>query len=396
MREERSSPMKVLHYKSTMCLEEGGVVKAVLDLVRMGMRSDEVAVATMDPSGIPDEWQHSDDGSVCVHHLTGAPRRGMTLSASQLGQMRKIISENDVVHLHSMWNPANPQIAKLCIELGKPYVLSVHGMLDDWCMSQRRIKKVFYMKTWGRHLLQHATVVHCTAQAELDQASKWFDRSKGVSVPLPFDLDEYETLPGSGLAYETFAELDREKPKVLFLSRINYKKGVDRLIRASALLHAKGVEHQLVIAGTGDEPYVEQMRSLARSEKIEDQTYFLGFASGVPKVALLEACDVFALPTSQENFGFVFFEALASGTLVLTTKGTDTWPEIEGSGGGVIADNTPEAFADALQHILGDLQQTHAMGQAGRSWVYREMTVDRVRQQYRDMYQRCLSMGERS
>ena len=385
--------MKILHYKSTMRLEEGGVVKAVLDLVSMGVQTDEIFLATMDPSGVPDEWQQGQGGSVRVHHLKGTPGRGMTLNPSQLQQMRQIISDCDVLHMHSMWNPANPQIAKLCAELGKPFVLSVHGMLDDWCMSQRRLKKVFYMKTWGRHLLKNATVVHCTAQAELDQASKWFDRAKGVSVPLPFDLGEYESLPDTELAYETFSELDRVKPKVLFLSRINYKKGVDRLIRASALLHAKGVDHQLVIAGTGDEPYVKEMKSLAQSEGIEAQTYFLGFATGLAKVALLEACDVFALPTSQENFGFEFFEALASGTLVLTTKGTDTWPEIEGSGGGVIAENTPEAFADSLGEILGDLDRTHAMGQAGRAWVYKEMTVDRVRQQYRDMYERCLSQG---
>jgi hypothetical protein len=68
-------------------------------------------------------------------------------------------------------------------------------MLDDWCMSQRKLKKLIYMNTWGRNLLRDAACVHCTARAELDQASAWFDQTKGEVIPLPFDLGEYRDLP---------------------------------------------------------------------------------------------------------------------------------------------------------------------------------------------------------
>ena len=383
--------MNVLHFKTTMRLEDGGVVKAVLDLVRMSAGTHLTGLATLDPSGTPAEWQSGEAPNIKIHRLEGTPGRGSTLTSSQLSALRSVIEQYDVVHLPSMWPPANPQIAKICAELKKPYVLSVHGMLDDWCMSQRKLKKLFYMKTWGRNLLRDAHTVHCTAQAELDQASAWFDPAKGVSVPLPFDLSEYKELPDAELAYESFSGLDREKPKVLFLSRIHYKKGVDRLIKASAILNQRGIDHQLVIAGTGDDPYVEQMKALTKAENAEHHVYFLGFASGEPKVALFHACEIFALATSQENFGFVFFEALAAGTLVLTTKGTDTWPEIEQSGGGVIAENTPEAFADALEKLIADPQRISDMGNAGREWAHREMAIDRVANAYTKMYESCLS-----
>jgi glycosyltransferase involved in cell wall biosynthesis len=378
--------MKVLHFKTTMRLEEGGVVKAVLDLCTMSQVDDEVGLATFDPSGVPEQWLDSDTTTPRVHRLSTDSARITTLNAKQKNQLREVINQYDVVHLHSMWTTVNPQVASICKQLGKPYVLSVHGMLDDWCISQRKLKKMVYLKTWGRNLLRDASVIHCTARAELDQASAWFAPSKGRVVPLPFDLDEYIDMPDSELAYESFEGLDRESAKVLFLSRIHYKKGVDRLINASALLSKQGVKHQLVIAGTGNDLYVEEMKALAKAQGIGEHTYFLGFASGRAKLALFGACDVFALPTSQENFGFVFFEALAAGTMVLTTKGTDTWPEIEQSGGGMIVENTPHAFAQGLKGIISDLDECQRKGQFAREWIYREMAVDQIHDRYHKMY----------
>lgn len=382
--------MKILHFKPTMSLEEGGVVKAVLDLCTMSQEDHSVGIVSFDPSGVPESWTNNVDGSIQVFQLHGNPGFAFTLKRKHKQQLREIVKQYDVVHMHSMWNLANPQLAQICSELGKPYVLSIHGMLDDWCIAQRKPKKMLYLKTWGQRLLTEAKAVHCTADAELEQASKWFARSKGRVVPLPLDLSEYAELTGPDLAYQSFDELDPDLPKVLFLSRVHYKKGVDRLIRASALLHKQGVNHQLVIAGTGESGYVDEMKRLAQSEGIEKNTYFLGFATGRAKISLFEACDVFALPTSQENFGFVFFEALASGTTVLTTKGTDTWSEIEQSGAGVIVDNTPEAFADSLNDILQKKDAFQEKSVQAREWVRANLSADQVRAGYNSMYSECI------
>lgn len=373
-----------------MRLEEGGVVKAVLDLMSMGMRTDEIGLVTTNPSGVPKDWSEGSGQNVHIHTLDAVSGVAGTLTKQQRRSMERIMCGYDVVHLHSMWGMANPQVVRICQKLGKPYVLSVHGMLDDWCMTQRRPKKIFFLKTWARNLLRDASVIHCTAQAELEQASKWFEPSKGMVAPLPFDLDEYAQLPDESLAYESFPRLDRNKPKAIFLSRINYKKGVDRLIEASALLHESGFDHQLIIAGTGEDDYVAQMRSLVEQRGIGHSTYFAGFASGAPKVALLRAADLFVLPTSQENFGFVYFESLGAGTPVLTTKGTDTWPELESSGGGIIVENTPRAFADAMREHLSDTARLREMGRQGREWTFSTFRPEAVSDSIRALYHRAI------
>ena len=114
---------------------------------------------------------------------------------------------------------------------------------------------------------------------------------------------------------------------------------------------------------------------------------FLGFVSGRNKVSLYQASDGFVLPTSQENWGFVLLESLACATPVITTKGVDIWPELQSSGGAVIADETPQAFAAALADLILDREKRQRMQQQGRAWVQRNFNVDRVVEQYEQLYE---------
>lgn len=387
--------MRVLHFKTTMRAEEGGVVKAVLDLCGEAAKAGiDVVLATVDPSGVPESWGRGHADTPSVRKLPGSVSRSGRLDKAQLTAVRELVRGCDAVHLHSMWTTANPQIAKICAEEKVPYIISVHGMLDDWCMSQRRLKKQIYLHTLARGFLRDASIIHCTAEAEFAQAKAWFDPSKGRIVPLPMDLEPFRDLPDTQVALAAFPQIDPTRPAILFLSRIHYKKAPEKLVRAIASLKRDGVETQLLIAGTGETDYVAQIQSLVRSVGIEQETHFLGFVSGRTKVSLMRYADVFALPTSQENFGFVFFESLAAGTPLVTTKGVDTWPELEASGGAVIVDAEPEAFARAIRDLLSDPQSTAARGEAGRKWAMRFCDPLTTRNTYLKMYQECAGKTE--
>lgn len=384
--------MRVLHYKPTMKAEEGGVVKAVFDMCVHTVSPElSVGLLTHDTELVRRALPDPTAARFELHPMP-LPRRSVAylLGPSTLRSIASIITQYDLVHLHEMWTPSNPQIARICRRLGKPYTLSAHGMLDDWCMQRRRYKKKLYLATWGRHLLPHARKVLCTADAELAQAARWFGAAKGEVLPLPMDLQPYWHPPGPGLATEAFPVIDPNRPRVLFLSRLHPKKGADRLIRASAILHRQGVDHQLLIAGTGSPRYTAYLQDLARREGVGDSTRFLGFVTGQTKVSLFQAATVFALPTSQENFGFVFFESLAAGTPIITTGETDTWPELERSGGALLAQNTPESFAHAINQLLARPEQAAAMGEHARQWVLRNHDRPRTAGRYARFYQSCL------
>ncbi len=377
--------MKILHYKPTIRLEEGGVVRAVLDLcTEMANAGHEVTLATGDATDAPAAWKEGEPGYPTLLHT---PPRG---SPAKSAELLRAIADADVVHLHAVWQPDNLALARACHRAGTPYVVSIHGMLDDWTIAQKHAKKRLFLALGGSRFLARAAVVHATAEAERTQATKWIGGAPAEVVPLLFDLSDFADLPGTGPAVARFPQLDRDVPRLLFLSRIHEKKGVDRLLRAAAILRDRGIAFQLLIAGTGDEPYVSRVRALRDQLGLQNHAEFLGFVSGIEKVSLYQASTLFVLPTSQENFGFVYFEALASGCPVVTTKGTDTWPEIEQSGGGIIARGDPEPFADAIAGLLAEGDAAIAeRARCAREWTLEFFQPARIVAAYEALYARA-------
>jgi glycosyltransferase involved in cell wall biosynthesis len=95
---------------------------------------------------------------------------------------------------------------------------------------------------------------------------------------------------------------------------------------------------------------------------------------------------MFALPSSQENFGFVQFESLACETPVMTTTLVDTWKEIVDSGGGIAVSQSADAIVEGISDLLGDPEALTSMGQAGRRWIFECMSVDHIVGQIEAMY----------
>ena len=384
--------MKILHYKPTIRLEEGGVVRAVLDLCTgFASNGHDVTLATSDPTDAPAPWKEGASGCPTVYKLPWPAPKGNRFTKSQLKVLGKVIAAHDLLHLHAVWQPTNLQLAALARQSGTPYVVSVHGMLDDWTIGQKHLKKRLFLALGGSKCLSRASVVHATAKAELAQAKKWIGKAPGAVVPLIFDLADFAQLPGPDAALARFPSINMQVPRLLFLSRIHYKKGVDRLLRAAAILRNSNIGFQLLIAGTGDAAYTRQMHELRDELQLHDFVECLGFVSGIEKISLYQASTCFCLPTSQENFGFVYFEALACRCPVITTRGTDTWPEIKQSGAGIIAENEPEPFAQAIASFLDESLETRLkQGEKARQWTLDFFDTSRILREYEAMYQQAI------
>lgn len=380
--------MRILHYFDRVRLEEGGTIRAALDMsTAMARLGHQVTMVTYDDTDAPPEWKTSDPGaSPRIVRIDPPARPGRFFSGSQMKAIGALISQADIVHLHGMWVPSNPQVAGACRRAGVPYVVSIHGMLDDWGMQQRGLKKKIYLALQGNAMLKHAAALHTTAEGEREQSSKWMPSGRWVVIPYIVDLSPFRTLPGPSEARAKFGLKEGDPPSVIFLSRLHYKKCPEILLQASALLHKRNVAHRLLMTGTGEPEYVDGLKRLAGELALGDRCSFLGMVSGSLKLSLYEAADVFALPTSQENFGLVFAESLACRTPVVGTKGTDIWRELASSGGAVIAERTPEAFADALAGLLADAARRGSMGESGRRWVFDALDEGRISAEFEKMY----------
>lgn len=389
--------MRIVHYLRQIRLNQGGVVRAVLDFCHeTAAAGHHVTWLTYDPADAPPDWldpaiprEDGRPGIPLVRTIPPPRLPGQLFGRATLSAIDGFVRAADVVHLHGIWTPSNSQVARLCARHRKPYVVTPHGMLDDWPMNEKRIKKFLYFRLVTRPFLHGAAFVHCTAQAELDQAAKRFPKGRGAVVHLPFDFSPYRTPASPDLARSRFPVLANGRPNVLFLSRLHKKKGLDVLIRAAGVLASRGVEFNLIVTGPGSAEETEVFRALARSCGVEAITRFLGFITPEEKFALYRAVDLFALPTHMENFGYVFFEALASELPVVTTK-VDTWPELTESGGAIIVPQTPEAFADAIAGLLGDPERRRRMGRSGRAWVEEHLNTERVMRELTVLYERAV------
>ena len=378
--------MKILHSIAQIDFRSGGPVRAVLDLSEaLAARGHTVEVMVKHGPDTPESWKRP--GSPTTVTALGRPEiGGAWFRGDSIRRITEAVASADVVHLHGIWTPQNTQFARIARKLNKPYVISCRGMLDDWCMAQRKPKKLFYLRFMGgSKMLNNAALIHCTAEGELRQSAKWFPGSTGRIIPNLLSLEPYRDLPGHDLARARFPQLNRPEPSLLFLSRLHYKKGVEHLIDAARILRDRGTPHQILIAGKGDDAYERKLREQTARLGLEDLVSFLGMVIGDEKVSLYGAADMFVLPTSQENFGFVFFEALAAGSPVVTTRGVDTWPELQ-EAGSLIIEQSAAAIADAVTEVTHSREVRDALGQRGREWVFEHMDPGRIVEAFEQFY----------
>lgn len=379
--------MRIVQYLNFFDLKQGGVVRAVIDLCTVLVdRGHEVRLLTFDDTDIPAAWR-TPSPSMRVDKLSRSRLPFPRLDAAGAAVVRDQFKQADAVHLHVPWDPINLHLSAIARHMRKPYVLSIHGMLDEWTIAKKSLKKRAYLALGGRTMLERAVAVHCTAQAEQDQSQRWYPRGRSAVIPLLFDLAPFDPLPGPEAARAKFPEVRTAKPIVLFVGRLHAIKRIELLIAAAGELKKLGQPFALVIAGPGDADYEAQLRRQVSELGLDGDVVFTGFVSGKEKVSLYQTAKVFVLPSHHENFGFVSVEAMACRVPVVTTRAVNIWPELGRSGGATICDPTPGSMAQAIAAITRDPVRQSAMGEQARAWVFDELNPDRVAKAYEALYQ---------
>lgn len=383
--------MNIVHSIRNLNLSSGGPVRAIIDLsTKLAQRGHRVSIITQEDTDAPSEWRSNPKSNPCTIELGKEYVTGLYALPAQKKLIANTIAQADVVHAHGIWTPLAKRVTRMSRQVGVPYVISLRGMLDDWCMDQRRTKKLFYLKIGGTKMLNSAALIHSTAEGELAQSKKWFPGTQGIVIPNLLNLEPYENMPGEQIAREKFPMFDFGDPVLLFLSRIHYKKGIEHLIDAVKLLRDQGNPHRLLIAGDGDKGYEASLKAQSKELGLEDYISFLGLVVGDEKISLYQAADLFVLPTSQENFGFVLYESLAAGTTLVTTKGVDTWPELQDKAQATICDQDDRSIADSIVGLTNDKESLRVRGEAGRAWIFDQMHPDRIIEQFEEFYRKAI------
>ncbi|MDE5417556.1 glycosyltransferase [Labilibaculum sp. DW002] len=280
--------------------------------------------------------------------------------------------EVDLIHLQHVWDPYIHVMARISRFKGIPYVITPRGMLEPWIMQHNPWKKKLGMFLYQRRDLKKALAIHATCEAETESVCQLGFTNPITIIPNGIDLS---TVPEPKIDYGT--------KKMVFLSRIHEKKGIELLLEAWKILNV--MEWVLEIAGEGDADYISELKEKIKSENIPN-VQLVGAQYGDSKWSFLKSADVFVLPTYSENFGIVVAEALVMGVPVITTHGTP-WQELESNKCGWWIDLSVKNLAQALQEaITKSPEELNKMGLCGKQLVAEKYDIKAVAKNMKEFY----------
>lgn len=302
---------------------------------------------------------------------------GHSIAPGLLARLPGAIHWADIVHVTGTYNMPTLPAFVLARALGKPLVWSPRGALQataEWPDAPRqRIKHGF--EHLANLLRPRDAVLHVTAAQEA-RASRGRLGDMTCAI-IPNAVDVPPEIPPRRTASATC--------RLMFLSRLHPKKGLEALFEAMAQLPAR---FTLDVYGTGDAAYVRMLNMRAKLSNGRIRLH--GHVEGAEKAAAFAAADLFVLPSHSENFGIVVAEALAHAVPVLTTQRTP-WQDLDRHGcGRCIELPGCNLAAEIAALAMGDLA---AMGRCGRAWMRRDFSTARMVAEFDGLYRRLLGQG---
>ena len=285
----------------------------------------------------------------------------------------------DLIHGQNLWSPLYSKMAYVARKHKIPYMMSPRGCLEPWSMKQKRLKKLLAFYLYQKRDLQKAACILATARMEADNI-----RALGINAPIAIipngiDVSEYQC--------RSLDAKCRVKKQILFLSRIHEKKGIEFLIEAWVRLHDKYPDWSVVIAGNGEETYIDHLKEIIRDKGLDACVKIIPPAFGEAKHRLYCESSLFVLPTYSENFGMVIAEAMSCGVPVITTNRTP-WQELNDKKLGWCIDLSLENLVSAVtQAINMGTDVLYDMGQRGSMYIQRTYEYIQVAAKNKQVYE---------
>jgi len=370
-KEQPGTPLHIVQVIPSVDPTRGGSVISCLQMSReMARQGHRVSICTVEGAGA----DATDGGLAEGVEIYGARENGAPygLSAGLLRLLGQRIQGADIVHIHGLYRFHLPAAAALSRCHRVPYVVKPHGSLDPFLYRVRRWRKSIPEWLIIRPALAAASGVHFTALEELHLAratgafGRWSDAISGKAIIVREGVD-VESSGGCGV--RDFFELHPElagKRIILFLGRINFKKGLDILARAFGRIGRARPDTHLVLAGPDSEGYGTKVRRWLAEEGVLDRATFTGMLQGRVKRGAYEAASAFVLPSYTENFGLTIVEALGYGVPVVLSTKVNIWRELVAADAGLATDCDGEQVAAAVLSVLDNPPAAQEMAARGR------------------------------
>jgi glycosyltransferase involved in cell wall biosynthesis len=290
----------------------------------------------------------------------------------------------NIVHIHGIWEPMLVTAAATARACKVPYIVRPCGMLDPWSLRQSGVKKKIALTFTHKKMLHEAALIHTLNEDEHRLIEPLGLAAPRTIIPNGVFLDEIDDTPSDDGLFARFPEL-RQHPYILFLARLHYKKGLDILAEAFTRVAQLHPAVHLLVAGPDGGAAAEFLRVI-QAHKLQERVHMAGPLVGPAKCSAYRGAACFCLPSRQEGFSLSITEALASRVPVAISEDCH-FPQVKTAGAGRVFPLTAQDAAAALHEILASTpHQLRGMGDAGRAYVEKNLTWERIAEMTIDAY----------
>jgi glycosyltransferase involved in cell wall biosynthesis len=377
--------MKILHiiasYKPAYVY--GGPVMSVSMLAeQLALAGNQVDVYTTTANGkteLPVKTGHQ----VVLEGVSATYFKRLTKDHTQFSpalllRLLKNAKTYDVIHIHAWWNLTSVLSCLVATWRKVPVLVSPRGTLSNYSFGNKNkvVKKLIH-NLLTKPLLKKC-FIHSTSENEY-QSLKAIIKAK-VFFNIPNFIRVYE-----GKQYTE--PNPKNYMKIIFLSRIEEKKGLDILLNALPRLK---ISFRLSVVGDGNEDYVKTLKAIAEKNNTDKYIDWLGFR-GNEKFDLLQEHDLFVLPSYDENFGNTIIESLSVGTAVLIGENVGLADYVTENKFGWLCYTDPVSVSNMVDRIAEYRDELIRIRQTAPAKILKDFDADHLVKKYIDMYNQIIT-----
>ncbi|MBD2121686.1 glycosyltransferase [Trichocoleus sp. FACHB-262] len=371
--------MKILLVTPYMGEVYGGIPRTVVGiakgLVRLGIAIDIITTNANNFCKLPiplNVW--IEEEGYRIKYFSCFNKNDFIISSSLIGWILNNVQSYDIVHTNTLFSPLISVIHWTCKAYQVPYVITTHGMLEPWALSYKVWKKKLYYSLFEKFALQSASTIQFCCETEANNAKALGWNQPTVIVYNGIHHEDFEIPPETELLFDEFPSL-KNKNIVLFLGRIDPKKGLDLLAPAFAKVHRHFPQAHLIVAGPDNTGFSSTAQSYFLQAGCINAVTFTGLLTGSLKYAALAAASIYVAPSYSEGFSMSVLEGMASGLPCVITTGCN-FPEAAKADAACIVDTNVDSISDALAKYLGNLEQAKELGNRARQFIFQNYTWD--------------------
>lgn len=370
----------------------------------LARQGSEVTVLTTDSNGdegqapldVPLNQPVDTDGYQTIYFRC-APFRRYKFSLSLLQWLGHHGANYDLAHIHALFSPVTSVAATVARQKQLPYILRPLGTLDPADLAKKRQFKQIYAALLERPNIQGAAALHFTSEQEAKVSERFGAKTRDMVLPLGVVLPDFSCTEAEAqqLIRQRY-DIPDGVPIVLFMSRIDPKKGLDLLLPALETLHQSGKPFHFVLCGGNpqDQGYVDAIGKQVENSVLKGCTTVTGFVTGALKAQILQAADIFVLPSYYENFGIAVAEAMVAGKPVVISDQVHIWQDIQSSESGWVTPCDQTALTESLAEALTYPEKCRQRGKNARQCAKENYSWDAIATRMLTTYHQLLKEND--